>query len=97
MAAATVLEAVITVSYEGLSNLVYRCFQVQSPITGSMRVIIRVWDKVAAIMHPGITSISPSSPLWFNPKLSHFGDIPDPVIWAGVGIKRVQDIVIGGK
>lgn len=49
--AAKVLEAAILGSYEGLSNLVYRGSQVQSPITGSIRVTIQAWDRVQVIMH----------------------------------------------
>lgn len=95
--AATVLEAAILGSFEGLANLVYRGPWVQSSLMGSMKIIILAWDKVQATMTPGIQLVSLSTLLCFNPKLSHFSDIPDPIIWAGVGIKRLQDVVEGGK
>lgn len=94
--AATVLEAAIFGSYEGLANLIHRGSKVQS-LTGSMKVTIRAWDRVQDLMAPGIKFISLSTPLWFNHKLQHFSSIPDPVIWTGDGIKRLQDVVEEGR
>lgn len=64
--------------------------------TDSMHVTIRAWDRVKVLMKSQTDVWSPDTPLWFNPKLPHLGTIPDPIIWARVGVKQLKYIV-GGK
>lgn len=35
----------------------------------------------------------PRTPLWGNPRLSHFQTVPDPVLWARNGITTLADIM----
>lgn len=95
--AATVLEVALMGSYESLYYLVHRGLQVPAPLTGSMRVTVRAWDRARVLMHSESETWSPDTPLWFNPRLSHFNEIPDPIIWARVGIKQLRNIVGGGR
>lgn len=67
-----------------------------SALTGSMRSTLHAWDKVQVLMKPDGMAPSPPAPLWFNPRFSHFGEIPDPILWTWVGIKQLQDIIGGG-
>lgn len=56
------------------------------------------WGAYPILEDPFNKGASPlSTLLWFNPVLQHFSEIPDPIIWAGVRIKRLQDGVEGGR
>lgn len=67
------------------------------PLTGSMRSTLCAWGRVQVLMKPDRLVPSPSAPLWFNPKFSHFGETPDSIVWARVGIKQLQDIMGWGR
>lgn len=88
------LEAAIMGSYSTLTNLVYRGTKA-SPQALPMRTTVLVWEKVTAAVGTPDT-ISPHTPLWGNPKLSHFRSIPDPSVWARFGIVKMQQIMPAG-
>lgn len=94
--AANVLEAAYRGSFESLSFLLYRGTSAMSSPTDSMGVTIRAWDRAKVLMKSQSDVWSPDTPLWFNPKLLHLNTIPDPIIWARVGIKELTHKV-GGK
>lgn len=61
-----------------------------------MCVTIRAWDKAKVLMKSDTGVWSPDTPLWLNPRLTFFGVIPDPIIWARVSIKQLKNMVVGG-
>lgn len=75
-----VLKAALIGSYESLYYLVYRGLQVSSPLTGSICATVRAWDRVKVLMHSEARGWPPDTLLWFNPRLSHFGAIADPIL-----------------
>lgn len=83
-------------SYESLYFLVYRGPQVSVHLTGSMCTTVRSWDRAKVLMRSETETWSPDAPLWFNPRLPHFGAILDPKVWARDGIKQLKNIVGGG-
>lgn len=82
-------------SYETLSDLLYRGRGAPSPMSGSMRSVIRAWDLTRrAALQDGV--VSPYTPLWRNPSLCHFFAYPDPIVWTRYGINTVGAVVGNG-
>lgn len=94
--AATVLEAAHLGSYESLRVALFRDTNSDLPLTLSMKATIRAWEASVKLSCPSYMGVSPSSPLWITPKLPHFYNMPDPVIWAIKGIKTLKDITSFG-
>lgn len=84
---ATVLKAAILGSNESLQLALFRGRKSVLSLTRSMKATIRAWATSQQLMQPDFKGISPSAPLWMNPCLPHFYELPDP--W-GVGNKGNQ-------
>lgn len=65
-------------------------------MTISMRTTVGVWEQMSRNL-TGTNTISPYTPLWGNPKLKHLQTVPDPDLWAGHGVKIIQQIISGGR
>lgn len=89
---ATVLEAAHLGSYESLRMALYRGIKLDLPLTLTMRDTIEAWESVVKLVCPNYQGVSSSAPLWMNPTLSHFYNIPDRMVWAIKGIKTLKDI-----
>lgn len=90
------LEAAVLGSYSALSNLVFWGPRAHPRITTPIHVTVRVWGQVSTAVNEANT-ISPHTPLWGNPQLSHFQWIPDLNLWAMYGIKKLQHIMPEGR
>lgn len=93
---ASSLEAALLGSYTELRNLIHRGPQSNPRITLPMSAKLKVWDTVKRQL-VGSEVWSPSTPLWGNPRLSHFRSIPDPVVWAKHGVIALGDIISQGQ
>lgn len=58
------------------------------PITTSMRATVRAWLVACQAGSRDCWVISPHTPLWKNPQLSHFYTYPDPIIGTKFGIHK---------
>lgn len=93
---AVTLEAAILGSYAALSNLVYRGCKAHPCVTGPMKTTIWVWQSSrAAGIKPA--TVSPHTPLWGNPLLSHLNTVLDPAMWAKQGILTLKHVMPNGK
>lgn len=86
---AVILEAAILGSYAALSNLVYRGLKAHPAITTLMKMTVRVWQQAGTIYRAEST-FSPYTPLWGNPQLKHYYQLPDPELWASKGIVTLK-------
>lgn len=77
-------------------NLVYRGYQVACLLTGSMRSTLRLGQGEGADEARWVGPFA-ICPFWFIPKFSHFGESPDPVLWAQVCIKQLQYKISWGE
>lgn len=93
---ASAVEAALLGSYSELRNLIHKGPRSSPKISVPMKTTIKVWDTVNAKLGTQ-NALSPVTPLWGNPRLSHFRSIPDPVIWARYGIVTLGDIVSQGQ
>ena len=94
---ATVLEAAHLGSYETLRFAIHRGVKMDLPLTVSMRASIKAWEAAVDLANPSYRGLSPSTPLWMNPKLSHFYSFDDPMGWATRGIKTLKDVTMDGE
>lgn len=88
------LEAAIMGSYSALSNLVFRGVKTHKDMPTPMRTTVTVWEQMSKKI-AGPATISPHTPLWGNPKLKHLQTVPEPALWAGYGIKTIQQVWSG--
>lgn len=89
------LEAAVLGSYSALTNIVYRGVKACPQAMILMRTTVQVWERVTAAVKADNT-VSPHTPLWGNPKLSHFRSVPDPSVWARFGVVKLQQIMPNG-
>lgn len=92
----SVLEAALLGSYESLRLALYRGPKSSLPLTVTMKATIRAWEVSTTLASPSYLGVTPSAPLWMNPNLSHFCSLLDPTLWAGWGVKVLQDITREG-
>lgn len=90
------LEAAILGSYAALSNLVYRGPKAHPATMTPMKTTIRIWQQAGAIYRAEST-FSPHTPLWGNPQLNHYYQLPDPQLWASKGIVILKHILPTGS
>lgn len=89
---ATVVEAAHLGSYESLKLALYRGPKSCLPLTESMKAMIKAWEIATTLMSPSYTGITPSAPLWMNPKLPHLFSLPhisSPFLILGYGHAKV--------
>lgn len=94
---ATVVEAAHLGLYKSLKMALYRGPKSCLPLTDSMKVTIKAWETTTILMSPSYTGVTPSAPIWMNPKLPHFFSLPDPMIWVCKGVKLLNDITREGE
>lgn len=95
--AATVLEAAQLGSYESLRFALFRGSRSELPLTLTMKATIKAWMTAVKLACPSYGGFSPSTPIWMNPTLPQFYNLPDPMIWAVKGIKTLRDITYFGE
>lgn len=94
--ASVVLEAAHLGSYEALRNTLYRGIGGSLiTLTQAMKAVVRAWHTV--VVKPNLVKSiwSPDTPLWCNPRLKEFHSLQDPGLWAGRGIKYLEDVCDG--
>lgn len=95
--AATVLEAAHLGSLETLRFALFRGLRSELPLTSTMKATIKAWTTAVKLACPSYKGVSPSTPIWMNPALPQFYNLPDPMIWAVKGIKTLGDITAYGE
>lgn len=93
---ATVVEAAHLGSYETLRLAIHRGVGSELPLTLATKATIKAWGEAVVLACPSYLGFSPQTPLWGNPKLSHFYSFQDTMVWVVKGIKLLKDITQDG-
>lgn len=78
--AATVLEAAHLGSYDSLKFALFRGSRSELPLTLTMKATIKAWETAVKLACPSYGGVLPLTPIWMNPRLPQFFNLPDPMI-----------------
>ncbi|XP_072012556.1 peroxisomal membrane protein PEX14 isoform X1 [Engystomops pustulosus] len=91
--AATALAGALVGSYEALTNLLYR-YKSPSDTPLPLRTVAVCWRRAQSLVEPSSSPpLSPRTPLWLNPWLSHFLSLPGWTMWGAAGVKFVGQLL----